>query len=193
MNKTQKGNAPVPEEQLDIIKIAAEIGAKIALDTLEKERQRNLSERHKRKLRNTKLLLRNFRMFKLHSDNAVSELQEIEEEEYQVFEEMMSNRMNDSNLFVESIKKSVARTKIIVEHVSEMVDLYGVYCQQSPKTEDVRRFRVLKAMYIDETPLTASQIAEQEGIDDRTVYKDINTATKKLSALIFGIDGIKCK
>lgn len=193
MNDTQKGIAPIPEEQLDIIKIAAEIGAKVALDTLEEERQRSLSDRHKRKLRNTKLLLRNFRMFKLHSDNAVSELQEIDEEDYQVFEEMMSNRMTDSNLFVESIKKSVARTKIIVEHVSEMVDLYGVYCQQSPKPEDIRRFRVLKAMYIDDKNLTAYQIAEQEDIDERTVYKDINIAAKKLSALIFGIDGIKCK
>ncbi len=192
MNDTQKGNAPIPE-QLDIIKLAAEIGAKTALDIMEKERQKSLSERHKRKLRNTKLLLRNFRMFKLHSDNAVAELQDFDEEDYQIFEEMMLNRTNDSNLFVESIKKSVARTRIIVTHVSEMIELYGVYCQQSTKPEDMRRFRVVNAMYIDEESLTASQIAEQEGIDDRTVYKDVDAAIEKISALIFGIDGIKCK
>lgn len=192
MNDTQKGNAPIPE-QLDIIKLAAEIGAKTALDIMEKERQKSLSERHKRKLRNTKLLLRNFRMFKLHSDNAVAELQDFDEEDYEIFEEMMLNRTNDSNLFVESIKKSVARTKIIVTHVLEMIELYGVYCQQSTKPEDMRRFKVLKAMYIDDEPMTVSEIAEREGIDERTAYKDVNSAVKRLSALIFGIDGIKCK
>lgn len=194
MDNTQKGVAPTPE-QAELIKMAAEIGAKTAIEIMEKEKQKSLAERHKRKLRNTKLLLRNFRMFKLHSDNAVAELSELQNDEnaYEVFESMMSNSISDNSLFVESIKKSVARTKIIVTHVSEMLDLYRVYCQQSVKPEDMRRYRVINAMYVDDEPLTASRIAEQEGIDDRTVYKDIDAAIEKLSALIFGIDGIKCK
>lgn len=192
MDTTQKGTAPEPTE-FDVIKIAAEIGARTALDVMRKEQQKQLSERHKRKLRNTKLLLRNFRMFKLHSENAVAELQDVDEDTYQIFEDMMSNGIRDNDLFVESIKKSVARTKIIVTHVSEMLNLYEIYCRQSSKPEDMRRFRVIQAMYIDDEPLTASQIADNEGIDNRTVYKDVDAAIEKLSALIFGIDGLKCK
>lgn len=194
MDTTQKGNAPEPAE-IDVIKLAAEIGAKTAIDIMEKERQKHLSERHKKKLRNTKLLLRNFRMFKLHSENAVAELQDIDEDTYQVFEEMMmsSEKVSNNNLFVESIKKSVARTRIIVTHVVDMLKLYEIYCEQSGKPEDTRRFRVISAMYVDEEALSVSQIAEVEGIDERTVYKDIDAAVDKLSALIFGIDGVKCK
>lgn len=194
MDTTQKGNAPEPAE-VDVIKLAAEIGAKTAINIMEKERQKRLSERHNRKLRNTKLLLRNFRMFKLHSENAVAELQDIDEDAYQVFEEMMmsSERISNNSLFVESIKKSVARTRIIVTHVSDMLRLYEIYCSQSGKPEDTRRFRVISAMYIDDEPLDVPQIADIEGIDERTVYKDIDAAVNKLSALIFGIDGVKCK
>ena len=35
------------------------------------------------------------------------------------------------------------------------------------------------------------EIAESEGIDERTVYKDIKAACTKLAALLFGIDGVK--
>lgn len=176
-----------------VVKIAAEIGAKTALETMAREKRKQLTERHKRKLRNTKLLLQNFRMFKLHSENAVAELRDVDEDTYQIFEHMMSDGIVDSGLFVESIKKSVARTKIIVTHISDMLDLYKVYCQQSNKPEDMRRFRVVMAMYVDKTPYTISQIAGLEGIDERTVYKDIDAAIEKISALIFGIDGVRCK
>ena len=47
-----------------IVKLAAEIGAKTALSTLEDKIKISQKERSDRRLRNTKLLLRNYRMFK---------------------------------------------------------------------------------------------------------------------------------
>lgn len=56
--------------QQEIVKLAAEAGAKAAMETLEKERQRDRREMADRRLRNTKLLLRNYRVFCAHVDNA---------------------------------------------------------------------------------------------------------------------------
>ena len=39
--------------------------------------------------------------------------------------------------------------------------------------------------------MTAEELAQREHIEKRTVYKDIKAAMRPLSALIFGIDGIK--
>lgn len=177
-----------PDNVESLVRLAAAEGAKAALATIEKEKQKERKSRHDRRLRNTKLLLRNFRMFKEHCRNAVFEASQLDENAVDILD-MMWNR-SGSDSFVESIKKSVQRTAIIMQHITEMLALYEVYCCKSPKAEDARRYRVIDALYIADDPLTAQQIAEREGIDLRTVYKDIDAAAEKLSALIFGIDGL---
>jgi hypothetical protein len=176
--------------QAEIIKLAAEAGAKAALEALEKEKKKAHKSRHDRRLRNTKLLLRNFRMFKEHTENAVFEVSQLDENAIDILD-MMWEYSNDSELFVESIKKSVARTKIIMTHVIDMLALYEAYCMKSTKPEDSRRYRVIDNLYISEQPMTVREIATMEGIDERTVYKDVDAACERLSALIFGIDGLK--
>ena len=185
-------NISISKSQTEIIRIAAEAGAKAALETLEKEKKKTLAERHDRRLRNTKLLLRNYRMFKEHISSAVFEsTQIIKESAVDILSLMWES--NDTELFVESIKKSVERTKIIFTHINTMLDLYETYCMKSPKEEDWRRWRVTKSMYIDDDIMTADEIAKRENIDKRTVYRDIDVAVERLSALIFGIDGLKMK
>ncbi len=125
-----------------------------------------------------------------HSESAIYEAAAIQDEDvYDILEMMTGGHYAD--YYVESIKKSAARTRIIIEHVKEMLTLYEIYCFRSTKPEDKRRYRVVYAIYIDETPRTAAQIALDENVDERTIYRDIDSACEKLSALIFGIDGLK--
>ncbi len=173
-----------------IIRIAAEAGAKAALETLEKEKRKAQKSRYDSRLRNTRLLLRNYRMFKEHVDNAVFEAEQLDENAIDILD-LMWDYSGSSDFYVESIKKSVARTAIIVKHITEMLALYEAFCFRSPRPEDSRRYRVIEATYIDEAPMTVKQIADRESIDDRTVYRDIDAAVEKLSAIIFGIDGLK--
>lgn len=175
--------------QNEIIKLAAEAGAMAAMETLEKERKKAQKSRYDRRLRNTKLLLRNYRMFKEHAENAVYEIHQLEENAIDILDRMWEPDSND--LYVESIKKSKARTKIIMTHIIDMLDLYESYCLKSQKPEEHRRYRVIYNFYISELPITIREIAYNESIDERTVYKDIDSACEKLSGLIFGIDGIK--
>lgn len=175
--------------QNDIIKIAAEAGARAALETLEAEKKKNQKTRYDRRLRNTKLLLRNYRVFKEHVDNAVFDMEKLEEKALDILDVLWSGQSGD--LFVESIKESSVRTKIIMTHIEEMLKIYSAYCSISKKIEDKRRYRIIYAMYIQEIPEPVRNISEREKIDKRTVYKDVDAACETLAGLIFGVDGIK--
>lgn len=181
---------PVPD---NIIKLAAEAGAKAALEAFEREKKRAQKFQRDRRLHNTKLLLRNYRMFHKHIDEAVFE-------ESQLFENVISSALDilygfdqedDDDLYVESIQRSQTRTRIIMQHIDHMLALYRTYCQQSKNKEDLRRYSVIEALYISEPAKSVEEIAVQEHINARTVYKDIDAACVTLSALIFGIDGLK--
>lgn len=182
--------AKLTDEQIALVsRLAAEAGAKAALETLEKERQRESREMSDRRLRNTKLLLRNYRVIKEHADNAVYEA-ETEEDPLQIMEDLMMPGRS-SNVFVESIKRSAARTATIVRHIDTMLRLYQIYCYQYGTNEDTRRWRVIDGLYISDERMTVPELAEQEGVVERTIYKDIDVACERISALMFGIDGIK--
>ena len=51
-------------ENKEVIRIAAEAGAKAAMKKLEEERRKDMEERVDRRLHNTRLLLKNYRLFK---------------------------------------------------------------------------------------------------------------------------------
>ena len=91
---------------------------------------------------------------------------------------------------IESIRESVARTRLIIQHVNEMLAMYKIYCERSQRLEDMRRFRVIHGLYIAEQSKSADEIADEECVETRTIYRDIDAAVERLTALIFGIDGL---
>ncbi len=100
------------------------------------------------------------------------------------------NQLED-NYYVESIKQSQQRTLIILAHIEEMVRLYRISCEQSNKPEDMRRYRMVYAAYLAPEKKSAEEIARENDVEKRTYYADLNKAMKPLSALIFGIDGVR--
>lgn len=73
-----------------------------------------------------------------------------------------------------------------------MLGLYHSYCEHTSSYEiDLRRYEVIWDMYIADQTLSAKEIAEKQNISIRNVYEDIKVATERLSALIFGVDGLK--
>lgn len=173
-----------------IIRLAAEVGAKTALKEFEAEMVKSKNERSDRRLRNTRLLLRNYRMFKAHAENAIYDAQDVDEDAYDIID-LMSDRWQDSDAIVESIKQSVARTVTIVSHIDAMLHLYEVYCTQSGSAEELRRWVVINGLYIKEPPMTVKELANDNIVTERTIYRDIDVASERIAALIFGIDGIK--
>lgn len=124
----------------------------------------------------------------MHAENAVYEADQLDESVYDILDLM---ERNTSNLFVDSIKNSVARTVTLVKHIDVMLGLYRVYCEQSGNPEDSRRWRALKAKYIDGCEKSNLDIAEQENVSGRTIDRDIAAAQEGIAALFFGIDGVR--
>ena len=174
----------------DLIKIAGEAGANAALLYIQNEKKKAQIKRQDMRLYNTKLLLRNYRMLNAYVLNATYENSDDDESAVDILDMMCEKSWKD-DVCIESIKSSVARTFIIMKHINGMLEIYEVLCQQSKKPEDLRRWRVMNTMYIDEDNATAEEIAQNEGIDTRTVYKDLSYSTEKMTALLFGIDGLK--
>lgn len=178
-----------PVQLKNIYEKAAAIGAKEALKTFEQERKKEYSSRSDRRLRNTKLLLRNYHMLKEHAQNSVFGRTQMEESALDILESMMS--MYDNEVIIESIKRSATRTAVIVSHIETMFGLYAAYCEKSPSRDiDMRRYDVVWDMYMAEDTLSVEQIAKKQNISVRNVYKDIKVGTEKLSALFFGVDGL---
>ena len=178
------------EELAGIYERAASIGAKEALRKYELERKKELGHRADRRRRNTKLLLRNYHMLKEHAEHSIFSRSQMNESAFDVLELMMST--HDNETVIDSIKQSAARTAIMVSHVETMIGLYSAFCDKSQNREvERRRFDVVWDMYIAEDRMSAKEIAEKHSMSKENVYADLRIAVERLTALIFGVDGLK--
>lgn len=173
----------------EIVEIATQVGIKVAHEEINKFKFERLRDRHNRRFRNTKMLLQNYRTFSIHKDEAVYrcdyEVQEILSE--------LDDFDNDNDLFIESIKKSKERTKIIIKHIDKMFSVFRFLAESSKDETDQKRYKTVKMLYIEEEQSTIRDIAETLYVDERTVHRYKNDAIATLSSLIFGIDGMKWK
>lgn len=190
--------AVVGVRMLDIaIEKGIAAGVKAATDRIEEERKKERKGRYDRRLHNTRLLLKNYRVLKHHALDAVHTgaraNEVISENAVDILDDLESMGFHkvDDRLYIESIKRSQQRTRIIIEHIDEMLRYWRIDCEQSGREEALRRYRIVVDTYISDDQMTAEELAQREHIEKRTVYKDIKAAMRPLSALIFGIDGIK--
>lgn len=178
------------EELSEIVRIAAQEGANAAIKQIKDEKCKEKRHRKDRRLYNTKLLIRHYRSFKEYVNNAVFNDDETQEDALEAIEELMWEPRITSDMVVESIQRSMTRTKIIIEHIERMIDVYGIICNQSQSEVKMRRSKIIYDMYISDCPISKTDIEKKYYIDKRTVYKDIDAASKDLSVLLFGIDSI---
>lgn len=174
------------KEQDSIIRLAAEVGSQRALETYIKEKQKERKQRVDRRLRDTKRLMRNYREIKIHAGDAIASLSEITNEDYEFFKDLM-----EDNIEISAITRTKARSAIMLSHIDAMLQTYQTICYTSKKPEDQRRYRVLESMCLLDEPMPISEIAAQENIDTRTVYRDFDVACEKMSALLFGVQFIE--
>ena len=191
MGKTEQGM-----KKMISIEEAIKIGTETGISIYEQKKKAEAKEKHDRRLRNTEMLLKNYRSFSSYNDNAVISLYDalkIDEDIYSVLELMEGRERTSSEVKIDSIEKGVLRTKIMMAHVNVILDIYKRNCENSPYPEEMRRYRVIYGMYLGDKEKKAEQIAEEECCDIATVYRDKKNAITKLTALIFGIDGIMLK
>lgn len=174
----------IPKNVLNLIsKYATEKAVAIFKEQLRERREKVKDYR----LKNTRLLVKKYKWLKNFTGNAVSELTQLLSEEELVYLESLGMESFETRR-VESIKDSVIFTNTVLGHIDTMLELYKNKCLSSDREDVQRRWRVLYAMYLSDEIVTPEDVAEQEHINDRTVYKTLNAAIADLSVLFFGID-----
>lgn len=171
----------------ELVKMAAEIAAAKAIETVEKERVKSRKQRKDWRLRNTRLLLEHYQEFKLHAENSFYDIQKAIESANQEAETYTEEISVKKDLYVKSVMLSAGRTAALIEDVDRMLNLYELQCQHS-SLEKQRRFRVIKQLFLDEERQAVTKVAISENVGESTVYRDIENAINDLSILIFGID-----
>lgn len=167
----------------DLIDKVTRVAVQTAIEYLEKQKQKEGIKRVDRRLRNTKLLLVNYKNFKLHCGEIKAEIDKLEDHD-NLFE-----YLDMDDLVIESIKQSKKRTIAMVKYIDQMLEVYRLVV--SGKPEEERKYETIKKLYISDGEMTVEKLAECHNVHTRTVQRDINVAVKTLSSLIFGVDSIR--
>lgn len=170
---------------------AARQAAEQAAIVIEKEHREYRSKRFRKQYANTRLLLQHYRSLNSHYANAVWESDKDVADEFLDIMELMCGNGYSETVVVDTIKKSSEKTRIIMQHVNKMLDIYHKQCEKSKYTEDMRHWCVIKGLYLLPEKVSVDDIAERENINRRTVYKDVDAAVEDLTMLLFGIDGVE--
>ncbi|MEH6941512.1 hypothetical protein [Bacillus sp. JJ722] len=171
------------DKQLEVISKAV---AQAAYEHLEKERQQQETKKYNRRLRNIKLLLRNYRSFAVHCKDIKLNINELNQK-------LELDEIDTDEFAIRSILKSKELTLAMVKYINKSLEVYRLICEKSDDPEDMRRYRVVYEMYISGDKKTIDEVAERQSIHPRTVYKDIDKASETLVVLMFGVDGIRLK
>ena len=164
-----------------------------AVRTIREEERKQLMTKSDIRLHNTKILLENYRNFKQHSQKSIKSINQLVEEKLQEISKVnididFSQKWDD--IYVDSIVKSSAKTAIILKQIDSFIEYYDLKCMSSKREDIRRRIKVIKMLYINEKEMTYEDIAEKLFINVRTVDNTRKAATRELSALFFGIDGV---
>lgn len=173
------------------LKAICQTAASEGVRAYREEHEKAEKERQNRVLNSAKTLVINYRRFKKMCEVSVYDKETTNEMDLKEILELMSGRFRNTDFEVLSIKEKVVRTRMIMDHVDTMLKVYEQQCNASPDPEEARRFRIIKALYLDTTPAKAKDVAEKECITISTVYRDCDKAFRKLAVLFFGIDGVK--
>ena len=182
------------EEQKNITyEDAVKIGIREGIKYIKDQEYYKTKKRYDRRLRNTRLLLKHYRKLKAHNKIADSSTNKIyEENAIDVLDDIEA--IDDEEQYIQSLSRTKIRTLIIVGHINKSMEYYNSICKNQGKINE-RRYNIIKYIYVDpledDAAPTYEETSEHFGINVKTVGRDVRVAIEDLSALFFGVDGIK--
>jgi hypothetical protein len=177
MNKAVK-LMKLTEKQVELI-------TRTAIEVYEKQKEKDDKVKYDRRLRNIKLLLKNYRSFVKHSGDIKLEIEILNEK-------LELDYLDTNELAIESIKRSKARTLTIVKFINRMLSVYKAMCEEEG-IEAKRKYEVIKALYIDNPQTSIKTIADVHFVSEKTIRRDRDKACEDLTVLMFGVDSIRLK
>ena len=131
------------------------------------------------KLRNTKLLLKNYHILKDHCQKIHDELESYEDSVF-----------DPEDIEIKSIMASKAKTRRMVWYIDEMILAYDRYaCKAGDAAK--RRYRALYHYYIKPNRANYEELSEILNVSYITARRDLTDARKEFSIFLFGIFAIE--
>ena len=147
---------------------------KVVQTVLEAERQ----IRRQQVLHNTRMLMEEYIEMKRHIESAVSEEEELKEEQYDVF--------RGEGTHLGSVRRSKMKTAMMIANIDRaMEELRAEY-----KTKEmVYKYDAFKMHYID--GVSYEEIADIQNCGKNTPSRWSKELIRKMSVKLFGIDGVE--
>lgn len=169
-----------------LVEEVTQIATLKAIEVFNDQKEQAIQKEQNKRLHNTKLLLKHYQEFKLYV-NKIDENVKVSLPRVLVSEE---DNLIDLIAFgediISSIKETSKRTIAMVQHIDKaLATLEYVYNQENNK----KYFNILRKRYVEGQTIEA--IAEFYRINNRSVYKILNSASERLAILLFGIYGVK--
>ena len=148
---------------------------KIIQTAMETERQ----IRRQQVLHNTRVLMESYIEMKKHIENAVSEVEQLEKEEYTTFKK-------DGSTHLESVRRSKMKTALMIANIDRaMEDLRKEYDAKGMNY----KYEAFYMHYIK--GVSYEDIADAQNCGKNTPSRWSKELIRKMSVKLFGIDGIE--
>lgn len=176
------------EEINKIASIASQEAVKVFKEQQKKEEKKR--EKNPEYIKQTKKMLRGYRAVKSRLVNNNFELSFLEQRALRVeyLEDLMGVRPTSKvECILDDIEKNKKKDQYAVTIIDKAMELYKKECEATPGEEAIRRYREVYAMHIAYKPSTVLEIAEKEGVSDKTVYNDLKIAYNAIAVYMFGL------
>lgn len=174
-------------EQSKLVEQVTQIATLKAIEVFnaqkESELQREKEKERDARLHNTEFLLKHYQEFKLYTDkNKETTSSRLTAEEKNI---LSTITFGEEGGMINSIKETTKRTVAMIRYVDKALETLEFMYKQE---KNERNFNMLKKRYVEGH--TISQLAEFYHMNERSVYKVLDSVTERLSILLFGIYGV---
>lgn len=129
-------------------------------------------------LHNTRILMESYIEMRKHIENAISESEEMEEEEFGVFK--------SENIYLQSIRRSKLKTALMISNIDRALE--EVRTEQE-KNGTLYKFEAFRMHYVEGK--TFEEVADNMNCGKNTPSRWSKELIRKMSVKLFGVDGIE--
>ena len=167
-------------------------GVKKGIEQLKNEERLKEKITYDTRIKNTRLLLKNYRNFVKACKQATFTEKDLETATVEEVLDKLFCQSCDEITVVQSILTSKKRTEIILTHIKRIIDFYLYESDHSNNDEKKRKAHVLNDLYvIGKYKPKINDMSEKYHISERQIRRDANSAIEEIAVLMFGIDGIR--
>lgn len=187
LQKGEMNFVVISQEDIEqIVKLAAKEG----ITAYKKQQEVMFSERTEKVRNSTKILLQHYRKLKRMKDTSIYDIDTVTDPTLSEIFEHILDECRKGEFHLTSTKRNRLITGMILNHVDVQLENYKKECNRSDIPDIQRRYRVIKRMFLEETPKKAEEIAEEENINKSNIYRTLEKAYDDLTVLFFGVEGL---